>query len=47
MTAFYSVSNKDITIYNNAGTCILITKEPIEEVMRRYNIKDSDIHVTF
>lgn len=47
MLAFYSISNKDITIYNNIGTCMLITRESIEEVMRKYNIKDSDIHITF
>ncbi len=47
MIAFYSIENKDITIYNSLGTCLLITRESIEEVMRKYNIKDSDVYITF
>ena len=46
MIAVYSITRKDVTIYTKNGLCVLVTSESIEEVTRRYNIKDADIHIT-
>ena len=46
MTLVYSITNKDITIFDKNGRCLLITAEPIEAVIKRYDIKDADIRVT-
>lgn len=47
MIAVYSIVNKDIAIYTQNGTLLFYTTDPIYEVMRKYGIKESDVHIVF
>lgn len=48
MYAFYSISNKDLTLYSKkTGLCIArLINFNIYDIMRRYNIEDRDLHIT-
>ena len=46
MTAFYSIKNKDLTIYNDKGTCLIILNRfDIYDIMKKFHLSDSDIHI--
>lgn len=48
MKAFYSILNKDITIYNEHGVCLIIIHNfNIYDVMDRYGLSDKDIYICF
>jgi hypothetical protein len=42
----YSITNKDITVYNRNGTCLLVTSESIDAVMKKYKFKNPEIQIT-
>lgn len=47
MEAYYSITNKDLTIYNASGICITRIYAPFDmnEIAKKYNIADKDIHI--
>lgn len=49
MEAYYSISNRDLALYNkDTGECIIIlTHFNINDVMEKYKIRDADIHIAF
>ncbi len=47
LIAVYSITNKDVSLYNEAGLCICtIPCANINAIMQEYSIKDSNLHVT-
>ena len=46
MILVYSITNKDVSIYDKSGQCVLVTSKSIEEVIKEYHIKNADIHIT-
>ncbi len=48
MEAYYSIINKDLTIYNKDGFCIGRINAPFDmnEIAQKYNIADKNIHIT-
>ena len=47
MIAVYSMTNKDIAIYSKKGNLLLYTADSIYEVMKKYNINNSDVYIVF
>ncbi len=49
MEAYYSIKNRDLTLYNKrSGLCIaILTDFNINEVQETYGISDADLHITF
>jgi len=47
MIAVYSMTNKDIAIYSKNGNLLFYTTDSIYEVMKKYNINNSDVHIVF
>ena len=45
MIAIYSITNKDIAICSREGNILFYTTDPIYDVMKKYNISDSDVHI--
>ena len=47
MEAYYSITNKDLTIYNKDGICICRINAPFDmnEIAKKYNIADENIHI--
>lgn len=45
--AYYSITNKDLTIYDKNGICITRIYAPFDmnEIAEKYNIEDKDIHI--
>lgn len=48
MEAYYSITNRDLTIYDKNGICIHRIYAPfdMEKVAKEWNIKDENIHIT-
>lgn len=47
MIAVFSIVNKDIAIYSKNGNLLFYTTDSIYEVMKKYNINDSDVRIVF
>lgn len=47
MEACYSITNKDLTIYNKYGICVgrVYTPFDMNEVAKKWNIPDENIHI--
>lgn len=46
MQAYYSVNNRELTIYDKDGTCLVILINfDIYDVQKKYGIRDEDIHI--
>lgn len=47
MQAYYSMTNRDLTIYDKNGTCLAILYYfDIYDIREKYGIEDEDIHIT-
>lgn len=47
MEAYYSITNKDLTIYNKDWICVYRIYAPFDmnEIAQKYNIADENIHI--
>lgn len=47
MEAYYSITNRDLTIYNKYGICVgrVYTPFDMNEVAKKWNIPDENIHI--